>query len=892
MKPALVVEKKQEYPILIVDKVGLIGEKIAVKLKNDALVVLVTKKEIPSSENIIHILFQNKFPTIPDNVYSHIIIIDDNDQATREALPSFIKKAQGDKSLLLFAMGLSNENEIIKNQLIDSYSFAKIAIYGDIVSKEIGFNNYLNSFIHQAENNGRIEVPGDGMKNTYPVLIEDLVNGFLEAIFGTDKQEKIYYIMSKHPVTLLTFAHIIQKIIPGVSVDFVKAEKNNNEENSVVNGSREGRYVLGDVYRLEEKIRALDLKEQQRTIKKERKILNKEKKKISGFVKAWIVFCILLLLILPSLSTLSFSLFGYESLKLTKNYLEKGDSKNAIISALSAENMFNIAEKTIKVLLVQTNFLKQESLLKDFSNKISKGKEISLAAVSLAKAGDSYKKVHYGKSSFPESDFNIAMNNLRQAIIFIQKQEAVGNDFGNLISKSKELSSFASSTFDLWPDLLGVAGERTYLILFQNNMELRPGGGFIGSYGILTLKKGRITDFKIHDVYDADGQLKAHVEPPFAIRRILKIPHLYFRDSNFDPDFTINAAKAAMFLNLELNQKVNGVIAVDLNFIKNLLDQMGTIEVPDYNEKVNSQNFFMLTESHSDRNSFPGSTQKKDFLRALFNAIAGELINNKKISYLNIGKAVAESMEQKDLLFAFDKGSIQNIFTVNGWSSSLWDSRQENKSQINDWFGVNEANIGVNKVNYFVKRSMEQEINISEQGQVSGVATISYKNTSDGTWPGGNYTNYLRIILPLNSEINSIEIDKEKQLLTDAIIDPLVYELKKFSPPKGLEIEKTQTTDKSFFGFLVNVPVGKLKIIKISYTLSKKISFAWPDFTYDLKVYKQPGVESFPYAFSLSFPKEFSVIDSSDKFINGTNRVSYSGQIDKDKNIVLRLGKK
>jgi len=161
MNPALIVEKKQEYPILIVDKVGFLGEKIAEKLKNEVLIVFVSKKEIAPAENVIHIPFLNKFPTIPDNIYSHIIVIDDNDQATREALPSFIRKAQTDKALLLFAMELSIENEKIKNLLINSYPLAKIAIYGEIISREVRFNNYLNKFIYQAENEGRIEVPGD-----------------------------------------------------------------------------------------------------------------------------------------------------------------------------------------------------------------------------------------------------------------------------------------------------------------------------------------------------------------------------------------------------------------------------------------------------------------------------------------------------------------------------------------------------------------------------------------------------------------------------------------------------------------------------------------------------------------------------------------------------------
>jgi hypothetical protein len=71
------------------------------------------------------------------------------------------------------------------------------------------------------------------------------------------------------------------------------------------------------------------------------------------------------------------------------------------------------------------------------------------------------------------------------------------------------------------PSILGKDGIKTYLILFQNNMELRPTGGFIGSYGLATFDSGRLTDLTINDVYSADGQLNGHVEPPAPIKDYL-----------------------------------------------------------------------------------------------------------------------------------------------------------------------------------------------------------------------------------------------------------------------------------------------------------------------------------------------------------------------------------
>src|SRR3989338_4365332 len=80
--------------------------------------------------------------------------------------------------------------------------------------------------------------------------------------------------------------------------------------------------------------------------------------------------------------------------------------------------------------------------------------------------------------------------------------------------------SSISYSLDAVDSLLPVAsafskntGKKTYLVLFQNNLEIRPTGGFIGSYGLLTIEDGHVSDFRIFDVYQADGQLKGHVEP-------------------------------------------------------------------------------------------------------------------------------------------------------------------------------------------------------------------------------------------------------------------------------------------------------------------------------------------------------------------------------------------
>lgn len=418
-------------------------------------------------------------------------------------------------------------------------------------------------------------------------------------------------------------------------------------------------------------------------------------------------------------------------------------------------------------------------------------------------------------------------------------------------------------------------------------MELRPGGGIIGSYGILKFNLGKITEFTIHDVYDADKQLRGHIEPPFAIRRHLLQQHWYMRDSNFDVDFVKSALSSSNFLFVETGQKADGVIAVDLSFVKNILRAIGPVYVGDYRETIDENNFYLRTQFHAANNFFPGSTQKKDFLRALNETIITK-ITKEKVPYLLIAQAISDALSQKHLMFGMSD-NFQNIFTVNGWSSSLWDERKNSEDIVNDFVGINEANLGINKSNYYISRQVSQKVTIEDDGNISEELTINYKNESR-VWPGGDYKNYLRIILPKNVSLSGIAINGKDQNIVDAITDPLLYEEKNFKIPQGLEVEKTQGHGKDIFGFFVNIPAGKIVSVKLKYILVGNV-FGLNTFSYNLKFFKQPGVNSIPYSFYLAYPNYLNYIKNSDKVSGEKGRVLYSENIVVDKNLIFNFTK-
>ena len=145
-------------------------------------------------------------------------------------------------------------------------------------------------------------------------------------------------------------------------------------------------------------------------------------------------------------------------------------------------------------------------------------------------------------------------------------------------------------------------------------MELRPGGGFLGSFGIIEIGNYSIGDIKIYDIYDADGQLMVHLDPPKPIAEYLNVPHWFFRDSNFSPDFFTNYQKALFFLEKEMKMTdFAGGILLTTTAVENILYAFNDLYLPDFKEYINAKNFYLKTQLYVEKKFFPGSIQKRRF---------------------------------------------------------------------------------------------------------------------------------------------------------------------------------------------------------------------------------------------------------------------------------------
>lgn len=470
-------------------------------------------------------------------------------------------------------------------------------------------------------------------------------------------------------------------------------------------------------------------------------------------------------------------------------------------------------------------------MIKDLGEKIASGEEIT--DESLILLGRQF--------DFLDKELSFILAQVKT--IDPQKMPVGQEELGKINKEAANYQGFvrfAKNGLALLPEVLGFYGRRTYLILLQNNMELRPTGGFIGSFGLLTLEKGKITDFKIEDTYDADGQMKGHVDPPPPIKKYLDQPHWFLRDSNFDPDFSQSSQKAEWFLDKEIKVGVDGVLGVDLYFVKEIIGAFGEIYLPDYDVSLNRDNFFFKTQEIVQRDFFPGSTQKKDFLGSLTRTIFLRLEEGESLPMVSLLSAVRQGFEEKHLQVFLNQASAQELTERFGWAgkTSLI-SCPSSASCFPDYLMVVEANLGVNKANYFVSREIEKEVAFTPNGDISTRLTINYKNeSSNEEFPVGRYKNYLRVYLP------------PKTTLTKVLIDD--------GEVKEEETDKEETEGGTVYGIFLEVAVLSKK--KISFEFRLPGGESWE--TYQLLVQKQAGTLADPLTLKISYPQNWQPVEA------------------------------
>jgi hypothetical protein len=307
-------------------------------------------------------------------------------------------------------------------------------------------------------------------------------------------------------------------------------------------------------------------------------------------------------------------------------------------------------------------------------------------------------------------------------------------------------------------DLLGANRQRQYLLVFANNDELRPVGGFIGSVGLINVDKGQVENINVDSVYDPDGQLKQYIAPPQPLLSI--VDRWYMRDANWWADYPTSAKKISEFFEKEGGPTVDGVIMMTPDVIKRLLTVTGPIEMPAYNVTVSADNFSVVTQGEVTYDYDKTTNKPKQFLADLTPVLLNKLMgsSNGKVAVLS---ALAQSVQQKELLLYFKDQDVEQELKDAGWAGALPDPKA-----ASGYLLVDNANIGGHKSDQFISQDINYQVAVNKAGQAQ--VTLTIQRTHHGPDEAINYPYppnedpskkdnvvYQRVLVPLGSKLIS-----------------------------------------------------------------------------------------------------------------------------------------
>ncbi len=325
------------------------------------------------------------------------------------------------------------------------------------------------------------------------------------------------------------------------------------------------------------------------------------------------------------------------------------------------------------------------------------------------------------------------------------------------------------------PYLLGVDEPRKYLLIFQNDSELRPTGGFLSAYSIIEISKGKFRSVSSNDIYMLDDKYKPSIQAPDIFPEYLAGIYVAnnkfrLRDMNWSPDF-----RTSMEMFLPEAQKAgltgfDGVIMVDTKVLGNLLEVIGRVGVPGFgnfgtqtDKRCNCPEYIYVLQDYTSvegpvvwSQDEPGKIifapanygkNRKDILGVLMNSVLSNTLGQPKEKLPALFQAAWDSVIGKDVqMYMFDPDAQAALESFN-----LAGRIQETTG---DYLHINNANLGGRKSNLYATNEVAQTFKRNSDGSVEKTVEITYKNPQkyDG-WLNSVLPTYTRIYVPKGSTL-------------------------------------------------------------------------------------------------------------------------------------------
>jgi len=571
------------------------------------------------------------------------------------------------------------------------------------------------------------------------------------------------------------------------------------------------------------------------------------------------------------------SLSGDAKIKLaaeSKKFLAAGATSSSLGKnlALATDSLFNY---------------QQQDFLKSLDNFIKYGK---LAVKDAKELDEIINKIN------PD---NLPAEYRTQFLLLAAQAKSLNANLDNYISAADKMR-----------EVLGLSRDKRYLLIFQNNSELRASGGFLGSYALLDLSGGKIKNLEVPGggSYDTEGGMSVNVKAPEPLWLVNPLWH--FWDANWWPNWVRTSQNLMWFYEKSGGSSVDGVIGITPTVVERLLEITGPIDLTkEYGIVIDSNNFWETVQTITERKNLekthPGvAAEFKDSKEPIDSVIPLEQgldvnIENKpkkiigdlmakileilpqKLNRENLVKIIAafeDSLSEKQIMFYFNDPGLQSEVSSRNYAGEI-------KNAPRDYLLVVNTNIAGQKSDRKMVEKIDHFSRVDISGKIINQLKINRTHTGQKNeiLTGVRNVNWLRVYVPSGSRLLSASgfetpdaayfeepdsswsdsgfLANEAVAITDAKTGLKIYQEDGKTVFAGwVMVDPGQTSDINLmyelpFNFFDAAP-NKGFLNSLNSLLNPDSRDLWP---YSLLIQKQPGAAASSFHSRLEAPRDIQV---------------------------------
>jgi hypothetical protein len=442
------------------------------------------------------------------------------------------------------------------------------------------------------------------------------------------------------------------------------------------------------------------------------------------------------------------------------------------------------------------------------------------------------------------------LESIDQTILFSSYRNLINVILGKLYEAEGQLDTLVIVS-SVVPELAGVDAEQTILLQFLNNTELRPGGGFIGTYGIAKVKDGDLVSLQTEDVYNLDRLTEGLITTaaPSPLQQYNNTQIWYFRDANWSPDFAISSYKSIERFVAEVDvlseeqkasiptaRSINAVLGFTPTAVADLLEVIGDITVS--GQTFTPENMADALEYQVEyayvQQGIP-EAQRKAILADMVEEVKTRLYALSLADWMRVMEVLQNSVENKQIALYSNNQEIEELLIHAGWAGRVVPNTP-------DHLMVVDANLASLKSDPAVDRHITYEINKNTQGEYVGTVTVDYHHAGTFDWKTTRYRTYTRLHVPLGSELIAVH----GSLANDKIQNP--------SRAEGV-IDVFEDLEMQVFAAFTSVEPGQDGQLQFEFLLAPEVVEAIHNQSYQLEVFKQMGSTDYALTLDLDFDK-------------------------------------